>query len=85
MVKAFIVYGLEIIIIIGIITQIILPMFIPNLRLFWLFKKKPTVEMDKKSIDNLSDEVDEVIKKRDETKEKVDDVFKTAEELKNKF
>lgn len=76
---------LFILILVGIITQIILPMFKPSLRFFWIFysNKIETKTVDE-AIDNLANEFSENKKKMDESEQKVNSTIEKLNNLKNK-
>lgn len=58
-------YGTEFLIALTLITQVIIPLFVPNLKLFWLFRVKSKPDSD------YYDEIDEINKgdKKEEEKE----------------
>lgn len=67
-----------------IVSQVIVPIFVRRLPLFWLFRSKST-KTAPDGLDTLADEVDDVVQKRDEVKEKVESVYSTAEKLRKKL
>lgn len=90
-VKIVMEFLLPVLIIIVLITQVLMPMFIPSLEYFWLFRKGGTKHLtaddNSKSSSGLDEAVDEVAdtlskdaQKFKETKDKVDG---TIEKLKS--
>jgi hypothetical protein len=72
-------------IVVGILTQIIVPLFVPSLRFFWIFYpdrvENKTVD---EAIDNLANELSENKMKMKESLEKVDDTIEKLNQVKNK-
>jgi uncharacterized protein YlxW (UPF0749 family) len=65
-------------------TQVLIPLLVPNLKFFWLFRKDSEPKKTNQTLSDLSDEVDETAEKSAEVKGKVDDVVAKVDEIKSK-
>jgi hypothetical protein len=66
-------------------TQVFLPLIIPNLKFFWLFRKDSEPKTKIQTLDELGKEVDETVEKSNEVKEKVVDAASKVDEIKSKI
>lgn len=57
--KFVIIYGLEFLIGLTLLTQVLIPLFVSDLPLFWLFKKSKPDKPQISSLDDLEKEVDD--------------------------
>lgn len=84
MIKFLLVYGLEFLIGLTLVTQVIIPVFVKDLPLFWLFRPSQPIATVP-TLDALDEEVNENLRKRNETKEKVEDIVKKVDGIKSKI
>jgi|LakMenEpi03Aug12_release.lakeMendotaPanAssembly.Ray.scaffolds.fasta_scaffold1948941_1 hypothetical protein len=85
MLKAIIIFLLTVGLGLFLVFQVILPLFIKKLPLFWSFRKSAVQEQaPASSLDDLETEVDSTMAQYRETSEKVDSVLEKAQELKEK-
>ena len=80
LIKFLIEYFLIIFIGILLITQVILPSFIPRMRYWWLFRKAAP----KKPSDPLENRVSNAVDEFKEVKDEVDENLRKAQDLKDK-
>ena len=74
--KFFIMYGLEFLLGLTLLTQVVIPMFMPNLKYFWLFKSS-----DKKTGDTTLDQLREKAAKNKEERLNISGSVSTIEEV----
>jgi hypothetical protein len=81
----FVIEMLLVILIVFGMTQIIVPIFVPSLRFFWIFypDKVENKTVDE-AINNLANELSENKMKMKESLEKVDDTIEKLNQVKNK-
>lgn len=86
MVKFFLTWGLEIIVGLTILTQVVIPVLVKDLPLFWLFRpSKPKTTVNVETLDALDKEVDDSVERMKVTKEKVDAVAGKVDDIKSKI
>lgn len=85
MAKFFIGFGLEILILLILVTQIVVPMFAPKVKYFWLFRGKSDSETSGvSSLDELNQRAETVKKAKDELNESVSSAEEKLKEIKSK-
>lgn len=70
MFKVLIEYALVIILILVLVTQVIIPMFIPSLDMFWLFRKSKPVPPDTPIQRDLDDSIADITSELEEHADK---------------
>ena len=85
MAKIIILFLLIILSILTIVTQILLPLFIPKLDFFWFFKHRKKTKLDSNStLDELEVKVDNVIDEYVTVINEVDETLNKINKIKNK-
>ena len=80
-----IIFLLTVISVLTIITQIILPLFIPKLEFFWFFKKKNKEKIQHSStLDELEEKVDKAVEKYNVVNDEVNQTVNKINKIKNK-
>jgi len=77
MAKFFIVYGLEFLIGLALLTQVIVPMFVKKLKFFWLFRESDSESVQPSSLEELNQQATD----NKEQREKINYAVKTTEEV----
>ena len=84
MVKFFIVYALEILGGITLITQVIIPIFIDDLKFFWFFRRSEPKKSPFSSLEELDQKATQVKQQRDEINQNLSSAESTLREIKEK-
>lgn len=85
MAKIIIIFLLTIVSILTIVTQILLPLFIPKLEFFWFFKNKGKMKQTfTSSLDELDVKVDKVVEEYKTVNNEVDETLNKINKIKNK-
>jgi hypothetical protein len=79
--KFFITYGLEFIFGLTLLTQVLIPIFVKDLKLFWLFKPSKSKNVVTSDLDTLDQEVD---KYQNETLPNLNEAEQKVNNIKNK-
>lgn len=82
MMKFFLRYIVEVIIILALITQIIYPLFVPKVKFFWIFSRNKSSE-SVSTLSELSKEAEEASTKMKGVKEKIDDAQNDLDNIKS--
>lgn len=82
MAKFFIMYASEFLLFITLLTQVVIPIFIPKLKFFWLFRSEAKSEVT--DLSDLNKEADEVKLRKDSLKEKVSSAEEAINQIKDK-
>lgn len=86
MVKYLVEFVLAALVGLTLITQVVIPMFIPNLEMFWLFKTdKKKVQPKIGTLQDLDDKVDETMKRYNEVEDEVKKASTAMNQIKSKI
>jgi len=82
MFKGIILLIITVIVLVTVFTQIILPLLIPKLELFWWFK--PQIIHEKTTLEQLDEKVDTVVGEYKTTVNEVESTLEKVKQIKNK-